>query len=105
MEEQITNELIQYKTGFIAGKNDIIELAKLGKVINLNELEKTSSTEWYDFGYQDSIDYFSNQLSKNNDILTIRVSNIVKELFTKRVIEYNSKKGQEIPMSTFKINL
>lgn len=105
MEEITTNELIQYKTGFTDGKIDIMELTRLGKVFELNNsVDNTPSIEWYDFGYKDAVEYFSEQLNKNVDIATIKVRDVVKELFSKRVIMYNLEKGKEIPISTFKIN-
>lgn len=103
MEEIMTNELIQYKAGFIDGKNEIIELTRLGKIIDFNNQVAKTSTDWYDFGYKDAIDYFSDMVNKNMDIANIRVRDIVKDLFSKRVIMYNSLKKQEIPISTFKI--
>jgi len=104
MEEIITNELIQYKSGFCAGKNEIVELIRLGKIIDFNNMVNDESTQWYDFGYRDAIEYFSNMIEKNIDITTIRVRDVIKELFSKRVIMYNQENKKEVPISTFKIN-
>lgn len=40
MKEIISDEFIRYKSGFISGKNEVIELFKLGKLINLNKKMK-----------------------------------------------------------------
>lgn len=103
MQEEITNELIQYKTGFVEGKNEVIELTRLGKTITFDK-EEPQSTEWYEFGYRDAVEYFCDLMSKNVDIATVRVREVVKELFAQRVIKYNSEKVEEVPISTFRIN-
>lgn len=104
MQEEITNELIQYKTGFMGGKNEVVELTRLGKTITFDKEENPQSTEWYEFGYRDAVEYFCDLISKNVDIAAVRVRDVVKELFAQRVIKYNSEKEKEVPISTFRIN-
>lgn len=103
MEEIITNELIQYKTGFIHGKNDFLEFTRLGKVIDLEVKEAEATPEWYAFGYQDAIEFFSNATNQNVDIATIRVKEVIKEQYLKRVMLYNSENQKETPISTFRM--
>ncbi len=102
MEEIITNEFLQYKAGFINGKNDVIEFTRLGKIIDLKEKTKIKSITWYSFGYQDAIEYYLKILDKSVDIVTIRVKDVIKESFSKRVLEYNLNKGTDISMGIFK---
>lgn len=59
-------------------------------------------TTWHDFGYKDALEFYSKAISKNIDIATIRVKDVVKELFSKRVIKYNIEKNKEIPISKFR---
>lgn len=60
-------------------------------------------SEWYIYGYRDSAQYFYEQINNKIDIATIRIRDVIKEQFAKRVIIYNQEKGKEIPISTFKI--
>lgn len=104
MEEQFTNELIQYKTGFQSGKDEVIELTRLGKVISLNEETEKMEESWYDFGYRDAIDFYFEKINEGIDIAEIRTRDVVKELFAKRVIKYNLENNREVPISTFRMN-
>ncbi len=103
MDEIITNEFIQYKTGFSNGKNDFIEFTKLGKQIHLDNQEEKVTTEWYDFGYKDAIEFFSEAMNHSIDITTIRIKDVVKEQYIKRVILQNSENQKKTPMSTFRM--
>lgn len=103
MEEIITNELIQYKTGFVQGKNDLVELTKLGKYIDINTQETNMPSLWYAYGYQDAISYFSNKLKNHEEINNLRVRDILKTCFAKRVLMHNAKNHEEKPVSTFKL--
>ncbi|MCI8466798.1 MAG: hypothetical protein HFI08_01185 [Bacilli bacterium] len=103
MDEFITNELIQYKTGFTKGKNDVIELAKLGKKINLFDIEEIEMTLWYRYGYYDAIEYFTKIWQNNEDITSIRVRDVVKTCFANRLILHNKEQKENIPMTTFKL--
>ena len=106
MKEIITNELIQYETGFIDGKFEIIEAFKLGKIMDLNEsrLSEEMEESWYNYGYQDGFNYFSDLIDNNSlDLENINTKKIMQECFTKKVIEINSKQNKSIPISKFRI--
>ncbi len=104
MDEIITNEFIQYKMGFTNGKNDIIELTRLGKIIDSKVPVDKISTEWAIYGYKDAIEYFSEAMNQGIDVAAIRVRDVVKEIFPKRVVQYNTGSSQELPISTFRVN-
>lgn len=105
MEKIITNEYIQYKSGFIAGKGAILEAYKLGKILKINEeVYEEVQTTWYEFGYQDGFAYFSNLIDNNAlDLSELNTKQIINEAFKKRVIQYNQEEQKEIPFGKFKI--
>lgn len=98
MEQIITNELIQYKSGFLEGKREVIDSLALGKVIDLNgnEEEILDNNFWYAYGVNDGREYFSDLLDKGELELFDRnkTNEIIKECFGRRVIEVN-KEGKE----------
>ena len=107
MKEIITNEFIQYKSGFIAGKTEIIEAYKLGKMISLNQNEQEQEQEnldsWYQDGYQDGFSYFSMLIDNQTlNLETINTKEIIKQCFTKRVTMKNQEQHQETPIGKFK---
>ena len=104
MKDINTNEFIEYKTGFIDGKHKVIELIKLGKMINFEKKDDFKLPLFYEFGYKDGIEFYSNQVFNNKDILNIRIRDVIKDLFIKRVIEYNSENDKELPINKFRIN-
>lgn len=106
MEEIIGNEFIEYKTGFIAGKHEILEAISLGKIMNLNDNEDTFEEDdsWYTHGFTDGFNYFSNSINKNElDLENINTRGIIKECFTKRVIDANKKENSQIPIGKFRL--
>lgn len=106
MEEIIGNEFIEYKTGFIAGKGEIVEAISLGKVINLKDNEDTleDNDSWYVHGFNDGFNYFSNLIDNNKlDLENINTKNIVKECFAKRVMDANKNKDNQISVAKFRI--
>lgn len=106
MEEIIGNEFIEYKTGFIAGKSEIIEAISLGKIMNLNDNEDKFEEDdsWYTHGFNDGFNYFSNLINKNKlDLENINTRGIIKECFTKRVIDANKKENSQIPIGKFRL--
>ena len=105
MKTIITDEWIQYKSGFISGKKAIVEAFKLGKILNLNE-ESTEEIQatWYAFGFQDGFAYFSKLIDDNMlDLANINTKEIIVEAFKKRVIEYNQEKQEEISIGKFRM--
>ncbi len=105
METIITDEWIQYKSGFISGKNAIVEAFKLGKILNLNEKSTQEiQATWYTFGFQDGFAYFSKLIDTNRlDLANINTKEIIAEAFKKRVMEYNQEKQEEIPIGKFRM--
>lgn len=101
----MTDEFIQYKTGFISGKNAIVEAFTLGKVLNLNEKSTEEvQTTWYAFGYQDGFKYFSLLIDNNRlDLANTNTKEIIAEAFEKRVMEYNQETQEEIPIGKFRM--
>lgn len=104
MENLNTNEFIEYKTGFIDGKHKVIELIKIGKIINFEKECDFKFPLFYEFGYRDGIEFFSNQILNDIDLSSIRTRDVIKELFIKRVIKYNSENNKEVPINKFRIN-
>lgn len=102
MKETEINEFIQYKSGFQSGKDEIIELTRLGKILNFDNVKEELPT-FFEYGYKDAIEYFSKQVSNGIDIATIRTKDVVKEMFIERVIKHNRENGESISMSSFKI--
>lgn len=104
MKEIITDEFIRYKSGFISGKNEVIELFKLGKLINLNKKNENRTLSWYDYGFEDGFKYFFTLFKDNNfklDDINMRI--LVKESFLKRVIKINQSGDKKISVSKFKM--
>ncbi len=104
MKEIITDEFIRYKSGFISGKNEVIELFKLGKLINLNKKNENRTLSWYDYGFEDGFKYFFTLFKDNNFKLEdINMRMLVKESFLKRVIKINQSGDKKISVSKFKM--
>lgn len=104
MKEIITDEFIRYKSGFISGKNEVIELFKLGKLINLNKKNENRTLSWYDYGFEDGFKYFFTLFKDNNFKLDdINMRKLVKESFLKRVIKINQSGDKKISVSKFKM--
>ena len=105
MKELITEEFIHYKSGFLAGKSEIVESFLLGKVINLGKDEQTvKSSDWYQMGYQDGFAYFCKLIDENKlNLENMNPKNIIQVCFSERVIKQNQKEGIEIPIGKFKL--
>lgn len=104
MKEIISDEFIRYKSGFISGKNEVIELFKLGKLINLNKKNENRTLSWYDYGFEDGFKYFFTLFKDNNfklDDINMRI--LVKESFLKRIIKINQSGDKKISVSKFKM--
>lgn len=77
-----TNEMIQYKSGFIEGKHDAIEMFKLGSAPGA---PKEGMTSWVLKGYEDGMSYFSSLIENNAlDLENINTEEIILESFKKR---------------------
>lgn len=104
MKEIITDEFIRYKSGFISGKNEVIELFKLGKLINLNKKNENRTLSWHDYGFEDGFEYFFTLFKNNNfNLDDINMRKLVKESFLKRVIKINQSGDKKISVSKFKM--
>lgn len=104
MEEIITDEFIRYKSGFISGKNEVIELFKLGKLVNLNKKTENRILSWHDYGFEDGFEYFFTLFKNNNfNFDDINMRKLVKESFLKRVIKINQSGDKKISVSKFKM--
>lgn len=109
MEKIITNEFISYKSGFLSGKQQIVESFKLGKIINLNkEAEKEDLDNlsfWYDLGYEDGLRWYSNIIFKDSNwyIKREQLNEIILECFGARVQTINEQEDLQIPVFKFRI--
>lgn len=104
MKEIITDEFIRYKSGFISGKNEVIELFKLGKLVNLNKKTENRILSWHDYGFEDGFEYFFTLFKNNNfNLDDINMRKLVKESFLKRVIKINQSGDKKISVSKFKM--
>ena len=108
MKEIITKEFIQYKSGFLAGKSEILTAYKLGKIITIKQKEnqepKVLENSWYHEGYQDGCDYFSILIDNQNlNLETINTKDIVKQCFIHRAMIKNQEQQQETPIGKFKL--
>lgn len=104
MEEIITDEFIRYKSGFISGKNEVIELFKFGKLVNLNKKNENRILSWHDYGFEDGFEYFFTLFKNNNfNLDDINMRKLVKESFLKRVIKINQSGDKKISVSKFKM--
>ncbi len=106
MDEIITDEFIQYKTGFLSGKNEIIEAFTLGKVMDFNRKDAYFLQEetWYYYGFLDGFTYFSDLIDEGKlDLEKLNTRKIVKECFTNRVMQENQRVDKEIPIGKFRM--
>ncbi len=108
MKEIITNEFIQYKSGFLDGEYEILIAYKLGKIITLNQKEGQElnflEDSWYRDGYQDGLSYFSGLIDNQTlDLESINTKEIIKQCFTNRVMIKNQEQHQKIPIGKFRL--
>ena len=90
MEEILMTRFLAYKNGFINGKYDFLGSVVTNQaMINVNVLEDTIKEDWFLFGYTDAIEFYDDRFSKGLDIRNIRTNDIVKDLYAKRVTDYN----------------
>ena len=104
MEEIIMTRFLAYKSGFISGKCDFLGSVVTNQaMINVNVSEDSIKEGWFLFGYTDAIEFYENRFSKGLDIRNIRTNDVVKELYAKRVTDYNTKNKENVPICKFKI--
>ena len=104
MEEIIMTRFLAYKSGFISGKCDFLGSVVTNQaMINVNVSEDSIKEGWFLFGYTDAIEFYEDRFSKGLDIRNIRTNDVVKELYAKRVTDYNTKNKENVPICKFKI--
>ena len=104
MEEIIMTRFLAYKNGFINGKCDFLGSVVTNQaMINVNVSEDSIKEDWFLFGYTDAIEFYEDRFSKGLDIRNIRTNDVVKDLYAKRVTDYNAANKENIPICKFKI--
>lgn len=128
MEKIITDELIRYKSGFIQGKDVILNIIKESEedrllrefadnkginalMNNENSIfykENFCEESWYTYGYDDSYIYYLKHYIENgfiseDEIFRDGSDRIMQDLFTKRVIKNNQENDTMIAYSKFKL--
>ena len=90
MEEIIMTRFLAYKNGFIDGKCDFLESVVTNQaMIDVNVSEDSIKEDWVLYGYTDAIEFYEDRFSKGLDIRNIRTNDVVKDLYAKRVTDYN----------------
>lgn len=105
MEIIYTEEFLEYKLGFVNGKEDVMNLVFNGVDYYVEE----GSDTWYSIGYNDGYQYYHNLFTTKgivySDEIIGRVPlDILNEFFRKRVIEYNTNTEEEIPSVIYKLS-
>ena len=104
MEEIIMTRFLAYKNGFINGKYDFLGSVVTNQaMINVNVSEDSIKKGWFLFGYTDAIEFYEDRFSKGLDIRNIRTNDVVKDLYAKRVTDYNVTNKENVPICKFKI--
>lgn len=104
MEEIIMTRFLAYKNGFISGKYDFLGSVVTNQaMINVNASEDSIKEGWFLFGYTDAIEFYEDRFSKGLDIRNIRTNDIVKDLYAKRVTDYNVTNKENVLICKFKI--
>lgn len=104
MEEIIMTRFLAYKSGFISGKCDFLGSVVTNQaMINVNVSEDSIKEGWFLFGYTDAIEFYEDRFSRGLDIRNIRTNDVVKDLYAKRVTDYNVTNKENVPICKFKI--
>lgn len=105
MKEIITDEFLQYKTGFISGKGIAVEIYKLGKMMDFNKINQPENDKnWYFYGKLDGTKYFLEKfLLPDFDLATVNTKEVVTEKFVERVTEMNQNEASSIPIGKFRM--
>jgi len=104
MEEIIMTRFLAYKNGFINGKSDFLgSIVTNQAMINVNVSEDSIKEGWFLFGYTDAIEFYEDRFSKELDIRNIRTNDVVKDLYAKRVTDYNVTNKENVPICKFKL--
>ena len=99
MEEIIMTRFLAYKSGFISGKYDFLGSVVTNQaMINVNVSEDSIKEDWFLFGYTDAIEFYEDRFSKGLDIRNIRTNDVVKDLYAKRVTDYNVTNKENVPI-------
>ena len=104
MEEIITTRFLAYKNGFINGKYDFLGSVVTNQaMINVNVSEDSIKEGWFLFGYTDAIEFYEDRFSKGLDIRNIRTNDVVKDLYAKRVTNYNVTNKENFSICKFNL--
>ena len=104
MEEIIMTRFLAYKSGVRSGKYDFLGSVVTNQaMINVNVSEDSIKEGWFLFGYTDAIEFYEDRFSKGLDIRNIRTNDVVKDLYAKRVTNYNVTNKENVPICKFKI--
>ncbi len=110
MEEIITNEFIAYKSGFISGKHKVLEFLTTNDIENLMlDPDNPQEENWFSYGYQDCLQYFLNSYLQNKMVVSTLLNKetfleILRENFTKKVLQYNEENHTNISVGKYKLN-
>ena len=86
------------------GKCDFLESVVTNQaMINVNVSEDSIKEGWFLFGYTDAIEFYEDRFSRGLDIRNIRTNDVVKDLYAKRVTDYNVTNKENVPICKFKI--
>ena len=104
MEEIIMTRFLAYKNGFINGKCDFLGSVVTNQaMINVNVSEDSIKEGWFLFGYTDAIEFYEDRFSKGLDIRNIRTNDVVKDLYAKRVTNYNVTNKENFSICKFNL--
>ena len=104
MEEIIMTRFLAYKSGFISGKYDFLGSVVTNQaMIDVNVSEDSIKEGWFLFGYTDAIEFYEDRFSKGLDIRNIRTNDVVKDLYAKRVTNYNVTNKENFSICKFNL--
>lgn len=104
-EEIVTDVFVDYKVGFVNGKNDILNLI----IGNISFEEFSDIEDWYSMGYEDGYAFYLEYYKMTGQIpieflVGSKAWQIVKDSFLSRVTEYNRKNNKSVPALTLLLN-
>ena len=102
MQNMITDEFIRYKSGFMLGKHQAIEMIKMGIRTDLSD-DSNNNDEWSNYGFEDGFEYYFDQINKEVPFDNINTREIIEKKFYERVEKVNKESNKEIPVSRFRI--
>lgn len=103
-EEMVMEEFLEYKYGFINGKNSYLNLVRYGVTF----MESVDTNNWYGMGYEDGYVFYSecgalDSSIPDSFIVGEDVEIIIKDNFADRIIDYNMRNNTCVPMVRYKM--